>query len=494
MGVTLTVAQRVVALVAYDGADPCQLDDEHRVMARRIFGAVEEIPGSARRVLVAMCGARGGKSYIFSALYSLWRMLTADLGQIAPGEQAVAAAVAPDKKLARQILRYAKGAALQHPRIKPLIEFDNEDSLTLLRADGREVSLEVLAATRGGSALRGRSLVSAVLDEAAFFRDQAYAVNDVELFNAVAPRVIPGGMVVIDSTPWAESGLLYTLHTANHGKPLDAIAAHAPTDLLALGRRDGAEILSMVEAERRRDPDNAAREYDAVPLAAGTGFFFSPAAIDACITDEPIEVAKKGHPQQLAAAGGDLALRRDSAALAVVHCNGGVWDLVELVERRPTKEHRLRLSVLCEHFAEVLGRHRLNELASDQHEIDAAQEYLDPHHITMVEAPSGASGKERTYSRAREMIHTGNVRIHRGREKLIRQLKEITSTPLPGGGVAIRSPRNQGGHGDLASAFVLALYEASQRQQGTGLAEAVTTALPLITHASRWGDLPGRGF
>ena len=70
-------------------------------------------------------------------------------------------------------------------------------------------TLEALPATRGGSALRGRSLVGAVLDEAAFFRDEDYSVNDAEIYRAVAPRILPEGQTIIASTPWAEGvGLL----------------------------------------------------------------------------------------------------------------------------------------------------------------------------------------------------------------------------------------------------------------------------------------------
>jgi hypothetical protein len=497
MGLVLTVAQRTIALVAFDRRDPVELDDEHRDMARRLFGPVDRVPELARRVLVAMCGARGGKTYIFAAMYCLWRMLTADISQLAPGELAVAACVAPDKKLARQILRYVKGAVDAHPDIAPLVEVANEDALTLRRSDGRLVSLEVLAATRGGSALRGRSLICAVLDEAAFFRDQDYAVNDAELFDAVAPRVISGGMTVIDSTPWAEAGLLFELFSDNHGKPTTAIAAHAPTSLLAEGRPDGDEILARVEIERTRDPENAAREFDAIPLAAGTGLFFAPSAIDACLSDDAQErpVAPHGVRTRVGA-GGDLALRSDSSALAIVHQVGDHLDVVEVRELRPTKAQPLRLSWVCQEFAETLSRHKRRTMLADQHEIDAAQEHMDRHGVAIEEAPGGSDGKALTYSKARQAIHSGRVRIPRAAPwaaKLVAQLKSITVSPLPGGGVAIRAPRTQSGHGDLVSALVLALYDLEER--GAGLSQAdQQEILPSLDYASRWEGMGGRGF
>src|SRR5262249_30644541 len=124
------------------------------------------------------------------------------------------------------------------------------------------------------------SLVGAVMDESAFFRDEDHSVNDAEIFHAVAPRVMPEGQVILASTPWAQGiGLLYDLFSANHGAPRTAVAAHAPTLLL----RNDARTAAMVERERERDPDNAAREFDAKFMSSGAGLFFDPSAVDAAV-------------------------------------------------------------------------------------------------------------------------------------------------------------------------------------------------------------------
>src|SRR5690606_7994047 len=93
-----------------------------------------------------------------------------------------------------------------------------------------------------------------------------------ELFKAVAPRVLPGGMVVVASTPWAEAGLLHGEFQKNHGRPRTAIAAHAPTLLL---RDNDPSVVSIVERERDRDPENARREYDAEFAASSEQLFSS---------------------------------------------------------------------------------------------------------------------------------------------------------------------------------------------------------------------------
>jgi putative intracellular protease/amidase len=490
MGVTLTVAQRTICLVAFDRFDPADLDDEHQAAAVRIFGPVDRIPSAARKILAAVCGARGGKSYILSAMYSLWRMLTADLSLLAAGETAFAPVVAPDKKTARQVLSYVKGAVENHPDLAPLVTASDTDSITLKRADGAIVALEVLAASRGGAAIRGRSMVSAVLDEAAFFRDQESKVNDVDIFDAVHARVIPGGLVVIASTPWAETGLLHKFYADNWGAPKTALVAHAPTLLL---RDNDPAYIEMVEAVRSVDPVKADREYGAQFTAIGSGLFFSPVSVDQAVTDEPIEVVRRpnSHTGRVGF-GADLGLRHDSSAIVVLHEHGDEVHVVEVLEIQPTRDAPLKLSSVCRDFAEVVLRHRGGSFVADQHAIDPAREHTAQYEITIDEAPAGQSGKIDSYTIARQALHAGRIRIPRRYEKLARQLREVIGKPLPGGGLSIQSPRNTGGHGDIASAFVLALWDLEQHGQSLSPIER-DNLLPPLASGSRWLGM-GRGF
>jgi hypothetical protein len=323
--VRLTPAQRVLCTVAFDGVDPIQLDASDRDIARQIFGDVDVVPPAARDVLAATCGARAGKSYLLGALRLLHLSLVTPLTTLAPGEQAFGLIIAPDLRLSRQTLRYVSGAAKGAPTIARLIAGETADSITLQRPDNRVVCVECLPATRGGSAVRGRSLVAALLDEAAFFRDDDYLVNDTEIFKAVAPRILPSGQLIIASTPWAEAGLLHELHTANYGKPTSALAAHAPTLLL----RDDEHTRQLVERERARDPENASREFDAVPMVAGSGAFFDPVAIKACI-DESMPLVAPAMTSGRVFCGLDTGFRKDPSAAVVVRATGQNLDHIEV--------------------------------------------------------------------------------------------------------------------------------------------------------------------
>jgi len=218
IGVELTTAQSVFARVAFDGAEPRDLKGQERELAVQIFGRVDTIPPIARLVVAVAAGARSGKSYL-GALRLLHLALVTPLTTLAPGEQAAAIIVAPDMRLARQALRFALGAVERTPDLRRLLRAQTADSFTIERRDQHIVTVEALPATRGGAAVRGRSLVSALLDEFAFFRDESAVVNDAQTHDAISPRVVRGGQLLEVSTTWAEAGLLYKFWSEQFGKP-----------------------------------------------------------------------------------------------------------------------------------------------------------------------------------------------------------------------------------------------------------------------------------
>lgn len=288
-GQTLEPGQRALSRVMFDRLNPADLDGEERARALRMFGC-EQIPTQARTlgILLAVCGGRGGKS-----LLAAWRLvyLAATLPLVlSPGEQAFAIIVAPDQRLAEQTLRYCIGIAQAWFPEKGRVCEESSLGFTLVRAkadDGgkwadERVRFAILPASKGGSAQRGRALVGAILDEAAFFRGEDSVVNDRDVIDAITPRIIQGGEVIITTTPWARSGEVWELFHRNHGHPVDAVVAHAPTWELRTDER----ILAQVEREKTRDPWNYSREFGAEFLERDQGTFFESDALTACIAGE----------------------------------------------------------------------------------------------------------------------------------------------------------------------------------------------------------------
>ena len=476
-GVNLTPGQRVIARVAYDGLDPQELAPDELAIAREIFGHIDSIPTRARDVFTAVVGARGGKSSILVALRLLHLAVTVPIDHLAAGERAVGLIVAPDMRLARQTLRFALGFVRETPQLTAMLAGatgdDNKRARTTYASDGfilerggREVSLECLPATRGGSALRGRSLVGAALDEAAFFRDEASGVvNDEEIYRAIAPRILPHGQVLIVSTPFLESGLLYDTYAENWGNPQTALVAHAPT--LSLNPQKRAEV----ERERLRNPDNARREFDAEFITGGASAFFDLTAIKKAAEDEDFT----GLPPVPGAAvfvGADFGFRSDSSALVVAQVVGPKIIVSCVDEMRPSKGNPLKPSEVVESFARVMTKYKAETLTADGHYREAIVEHLSKFDLGFTSAPEGQVGKATTYVAVRQAFAEGRITLP-NHPRLLGQLRQIISRPLPGGGLAISAPRakagapNAGGHGDIVSALVLAIWKALQGSSNT---------------------------
>jgi hypothetical protein len=490
LGFQPTPAQRVYMLVAIDDVAPCDLEGEDRELARQLFGDVDEVPLAARDVIVLVKGARIGGSYL-GGVYLLWRALVADVSGLAPGETATSLVVGPDLRLARQALRYARGAVESVAELAAMVVGDTTDSFTLEREDGHRVVLEALPATRGGSALRGRSLLAVQLTEACFFRDEdSGAVNDSDVFRAVLPRILPGGNCILESTPWLEVGLTYELFRDNFGEPKTALAVHAPTSLM----RPDMRTLLLIAKERARDPDNAAREFDAQFLAGGAGVLFDPASINLAVDEaRPLVVAASA--DATTGWGADLALVSDSSALAgVARVGESSYELLEIVERRPEKGAPLKLSSVIRDFAAVLKGHGASSFTADGHVREPAREFAEAENITIDAAPEGREGKAQTYLFVAKLLREGRLRLPR-HPRLLAQLRAIVSRPMPGGGYAISSPRRPGGggHGDLVSALVLAIHAASEGGTTSGEMGRALRAMALLDDGYFWGHELGSG-
>lgn len=471
VGLALTPGQRALALVAFDGLEPRDLPPELREYGLKIFGPIDTIPAAARKVLAAVVGARSGKTYVLSAHRTIHLALTVDLSSLAPGEHAFGAIVAPDPQQRDQCFSFVVGA-LTHPSLAPHVDGKPGASwVTLKRADGRRVTIEAIPAKRGGGALRGRWHTSVTLEECAFFRDAQYVVNDQDLFDAAFPRILPGGQLLLPSTPWAETGVLYKEFVANHptpsvaakhlkqrGEPRTAIAAHAPTLLL----KDDALNRETVAAQRERDPTNASREYDAQFLPLGSSQFFDPAALAEAVDETLLLGRAASDTTRLALAMGvDLGFVRDAAAACAGERTPAGYSLLDYRESIPGAT-RLKPSEMFADFADLGSGYAITDVTADQHHVEAAREYFNDHGFAFVDLPGGHVGKAEVFTTVWNLFGERLVKLPND-AKLLEQLREVRKTPLPGGGYKIDQPKKpKGGHGDVASALVAMLWLLSR--------------------------------
>ena len=449
--------QSVYASIAYDGKEPRDFehDPEQRRIARELFGDIDVIPDEARDVMVIVAGARAGKTYVLISARLVYGMLVRDLTPLAPNERAFALVIAPNDELRQQAINYGIGILRSGPWSSWLVlpknskEDDTPTWFGVRRPNGKYVRFRGAVAARGGYGGRGKSCVDAALDESAFFHGSEYKVSDVEIFKAVTARIMPGGQVIIGSTPWAKEGLLWDEFDANFGKPSTALAAHAPT--LLLNPLPWAQ--RIVARETKRDPENAAREFGAQFMASGGTVCFDPDLIKEHIYTEGFHIPVAG---DVLRAGMDLGFTRNSAALAIVALHKGVILPVLLLELIPEAKQPLQPKTVVPRFGAEMKKLGIGYAMGDSHYKQSAIEHLVESEVGFIDAPTDVSAP---YIHMRTKLRDGAMKVPND-ERFIKQAKQVRSLPRTGGGTTIVQPRWSGGaHGDLMSAWVLASFQ-----------------------------------
>lgn len=444
-GIELTESQLELARVAFNDSAP---------RGAGVWGFIgRPVTDRARRVVAAVCGRGSGKS-LLGGLRIVHLALTVDLDGLSKNEGALCPVIAPDLKAARHTVRFAAGVA--RDLCPDLIVNDTADGFTLRRS--RDVRVEARAARASGIGTRGPGYPGAVLDECAFFRDDSHKINDRQIFDAIGPRLMPGGQIVILSSPWAELGLLWELWRENWANPRSALVAHAPTLVMRAGGQDFAHIKENIEAEYAADPIKAAREFGAEFMSAASGAYFDGRAVDLMIDDAlPVQVPRLEHAT--VAVCSDYGFARDSSACVVVQRIREAYVVSVIDEVVPT-ETPLIPSLVVKRFAAHTRAYGADSQAADQHYRESIREHLLAEDIALTGLPEGASGKAEQFALARTLVHQGQVKSPR-HERMIRQLKEIIGKPTSGGTLSIQAPRwATGGHGDIVSALVGALWLA----------------------------------
>lgn len=331
-----------------------------------------------------------------------------------------------------------------------------------MNRDTRIAGKQVIFGVRAGriGAVSGPVLIGLVDDEVAKWKNDTTGVNPAtEILSSVRPAMItqPNAHEFMISSPWSTLDAHY--RAMEEGDTEQQTVAEAPTWI--------ANPTVTEEATRKEEKDQATweREYKAVPMGSTEVNFFDHRAIDLCLASD-LAMPVKAEVGAVVTAGGDLAFVRDTAAMAVCH-RYGAWNddasrylLADVLEQKPEPGFPLLPGNVIGAFAAKLGEHKVSYLMADGHYRMSAIEHLERHGLHYADAPEGQIGKADTYVRMRVILHGGRFRY--ASTDLQRQMKEVTSKPTPGGGLSISSPHKAGGgHGDVLSAVVLALWQQS---------------------------------
>jgi hypothetical protein len=397
-----------------------------------------------RQRLVVRVGRRGGKSS------TLCRVIVAELmygdHHVTPGDVGVFACISVKKAEARERLHTIK-SILTALKVGHIHRGDE------IRIKDRPLAARVYAASFRTAV--GMTCVGIVCDEVARWRDEDTGANPAkEVLASVRPSLatMVNSHEFLSSSPWSTLDAHYEAYEL--GNTSEQLVAHAPTWV-------ANPTISQSRCEQL-EPDELTREreYGAIPMKAGLSSFFDGNAIEDTIDqDLHCPLPPMGHHRMTA--GADFGFKRDSSAIAVVakDSDGHMHKLIDYMELKPGPNEPLKPSETVAAFASVLKRNYLRSVMADHHYREAVSEYLAQNKMGLISAPGGALGNMKVYVNARSLIHQGRVRIP-DHQQLRRDLLEVQHRPTPNGGLRIILPRRTGGgHADLVSAFVLALYQ-----------------------------------
>jgi hypothetical protein len=218
--------------------------------------------------------------------------------------------------------------------------------------------------------VRGRTLVAAIFDEVAFWRDESSASPDVETYTAVLPSLATtNGMLVGISSPYRQLGLLHQKHRDHFGVDGDVLVVQGASTVF-----NPTLSVATIEAQRQADPAAAISEWDA-EFRIDISAFLDDELIDRAVEfDRPLELPRiagacyQAFTDPSGGTGGDsytvtVAHKRgEHAVVDVLHGTTGKFDPEEV-----TREYAALLRVYGIH--QVVG----DEAARAEHAERLAQ-------------------------------------------------------------------------------------------------------------------------
>lgn len=207
-------------------------------------------PQQRVKQLFVIAGRRCGKDSIASLLAANAAAVEqAHLGRLRPGEMAHVVCLACDRDQAKIVEGYTRSYFREIDDLASMVTRETASGIEL----SNRVAISI--ATNSYRQARGRTLLLAILDEVAFYRDENSVSPDIELHRAIMPSLatLPGSMLIGISTPYAKRGLLYQMWKDHFGKD-------SPNVLVIQARSD--------QLNPTLDPAMIAREVEADPAAA----------------------------------------------------------------------------------------------------------------------------------------------------------------------------------------------------------------------------------
>lgn len=384
-----------------------------------------------------VAGRRGGKSRMAGALATYLAAFIGPTVKRARGERGLVFCLAPTRSQATSVAAYARGFLEASPILAPEMVAVRELGVEL-RGD---LAIEVAASNF--RSIRGRTLLGAILDEAAFLRSEESALPDVEAYRAIMPALATtAGMLIAISSPYRRVGLLADKHRQAFGRDdPDVLVIQAPTEVLNPTIDRG-----VIARSRLSDPEAAASEWDA-GFRTDISTLLDDALIERAIDRErPLELPWRAR-HRYAAFGDASGGRHDAFTLCIGHREGETFvaDLVRA--RRPPFDPQ----AVANEYAALCAEYGVDRIATDNYSGEWVSRAFQRAGMVHALAPMP---KSQLYLEALPKFAQGLVRIPEHRD-LVRELRLLERRTSRSGRDSVDHPG--GATDDLANALAGAM-------------------------------------
>ncbi len=402
---------------------------------RKLFKACTGLskPAAERiRESFVICGRRSGKSYMSAVIAAYLASFRDWKPYMSPGEKGWIFIIANDKAQAGIIKAYISGIFQRVRSLKLLVEKETVETLELRNG------INIAVKTASFRAIRGYTVLAAILEEIAFWRSEDSANPDKEILSAIRPALatIPESLLLGISTPYSRGGVLFDMFRAHYGKPGGPLIWKAPTKTMnpTIDKR-------LIDNALKEDPQAAAAEWEA-EWRQDIEAFITQELVEAVTAPGRFELPRLEGVQYHAFAdpsGG----RQDSFTLGISHREiSGKIILDVLRERRPPFQPKAVVS----EYSDLMKSFGLFEVTADRYAGDWVASAFQENGVTV--RPSELSASE-LYLNFLPLISNGTVELL-DVKRLAGQLTGLERRVRSGGKDQIT--HYPGGHDDLANA------------------------------------------
>jgi hypothetical protein len=271
--------------------------------------------------------------------------------RLAPGERGMVLVLAASVEQAKVVFNYALAFLTESPVLISEVVEATRNEIRL--RNGVVISIH----SNSFRTSRGRTLLAAIFDEVAYWRDETSAMPDIETYRSILPGLsTTNGMLVGISTPYRKLGLLHQKHREHFGVDGDDVLVVQGTSK----RFNPSLSDNTIAAQRSADPAAATSEWDA-EFRPDIGQFLDDLTIEAAIDhSRPLELPPR--PEHFYRAFTDASGgRSDYYGLSIGHKEGDRF-IVDVVRGAAPP---FDPGAVTKEFADLAKQYRCYEISGD---------------------------------------------------------------------------------------------------------------------------------